>query len=203
MMKSKVLLMALMFLPMAMGAQGLEFRYQGQAVEDNATVTILSEEDSWGFGEMNCETNPASDPKNGLVLVTPSGNQEGSAVLTIQSNTLGAKLIQWCMGGTCTPMINTTQLDKTFTSDADGVVLVQFDANNIQQEGSLTAQLKATVGSDTRTVNIQFVHTTGTGITKLTRNVSQGVCYRLDGTRQSGRPMQKGIYVINGKKVVR
>ena len=187
----------------AVKAAGLEFRYQGEAVEDNGTVTIQSQEDSWGLGEMNCETNPVSDPANGLVLVTASGNRSGTAVLTILSNTLDAKTVQWCMGGTCTLMTTQTQLEKSFMTGEDGVAQVQFDASNIRQEGSLKALLTATVGGETRTVNIVFVHSLGTGIASLKEDGCRQDCYRLDGTKLGGQPLKKGVYVVNGKKVVR
>jgi len=37
-------------------------------------------------------------------------------------------------------------------------------------------------------------------ITQLT--IKAGAWYTLDGRRLSGKPTQKGIYIVNGKKVV-
>ncbi len=139
-------------------AQSFEFRYQGQSVADGATVTIPAVEDSWGFGEMWCYTNPEDDPSNGLILKLLSGTAaQGTATLTIDENTLNPSLISWCMGGSCVPMINITSLTKDFEV-VNGSCNVQFDAENAQSEGHLIATLVATIGNETHTVKIKFTN---------------------------------------------
>ena len=84
----------------AMMAQTFEFRYHGQSLAEGATVTIAAEEDEYGFGEMWCETNPSSNPSNGLILQLLSGTTAtGNATMTITENTLNPVQITWCMGG--------------------------------------------------------------------------------------------------------
>ena len=84
----------------AMMAQTFEFRYHGQSLAEGATVTIAAEEDEYGFGEMWCETNPISNPSNGLILQLLSGTTAtGNATMTITENTLNPVQITWCMGG--------------------------------------------------------------------------------------------------------
>jgi thiol-disulfide isomerase/thioredoxin len=181
-----------------------EFRYEGKTLEDGALVTINAEEDSWGFGEMGCETNPSSDPKNGLILVTSDGSKKsGSATLTITKNTFTAQMIQWCMGGECTPMNDKTTLSKSFTTDNDGICQVQFDASNIKTEGELEAKLAATIGSDTKMVNIKFVNNKTNGINVIYSDDGNDVWYDLNGTRLESAPTRKGLYIKNGEKVVR
>lgn len=139
-------------------AQTFEFRYHGESLADGATVTIASQEDEWGFGEMGCYTNPSSDPNNGLVLKILSGNQnQGNATMTIEENTLNPSRILWCMGGSCMPFGSNTSLTKAFTVN-DGICQVQFDAEDIQNEGTLLATLVATMGSETHTVKIKFTN---------------------------------------------
>lgn len=139
------------------GAQTFEFRYHGESLADGATVTIQAEEDEWGFGEMNCYTNPSSDPSNGLILKILSGSQNsGDATLKIEENSLYPERILWCMGGNCMMVMNPS-ITKPFTAN-NGICLVQFDAENIQSEGHLFATLSATIGSETHTVKIKFVY---------------------------------------------
>lgn len=139
------------------GAQSFEFRYHGESLADGATVTIQAEEDEWGFGEMNCYTNPSSDPNNGLILKILSGSQNsGDATLKIEENSLYPERILWCMGGNCMMVMNPS-ITKPFTAN-NGICLVQFDAENIQSEGHLFATLSATIGSETHTVKIKFVY---------------------------------------------
>ena len=133
-------------------AQTFEFRYGGKPLPDGATVTIKAEPDAFFPEEKNCETNPSSDPMNGLVLASVNGSDlSGSAKMEIVSNTLNPARIQWCMGGLCVIM-KETSLQKEF-STSKGVAQVQFDAANVQ-EGRLEAVLRATVSGEQHTVNI-------------------------------------------------
>lgn len=180
-----------------------EFRYEGKAIDDNSTVVINAKEDDWGFGELNCETNPSAAPKNGLIVATNSGGQSGTAKLEILSNTLNPGLIQWCMGGECVPMNNKTSFEKTFTTDKDGIAQVQFDANNIKKNGSLEAKLAVTIDGKTRTVNIEFVCDNANGITIIYSDDENAVWHDMNGTRLENAPNRKGVYIKNGKKVIR
>lgn len=138
-------------------AQTFEFRYHGESLEDGATVTIQAEEDEWGFGEMNCYTNPISDPNNGLILKILSGSQNsGDATIKIEENSLYPARMLWCMGGSCMQVMNPT-ITRPFTAE-NGICQVQFDAEDIQSEGHLLATLSATIGSETHTVIIKFVY---------------------------------------------
>lgn len=136
-------------------AQGFEFQYQGQSLSDGATVTIAAETDA--FGELSCETNSTDNPTAGLMLkLLSSTTANVRASIEITYNTLNAKVLQWCMGGECTPFNNATSLSKEFT--VDGSVQAQFDATNIQSTGYLTATLTASIGLETHKVNILFTN---------------------------------------------
>ena len=166
-MNKKLLVFAvgLLFTAQAMLAQTFEFRYHGESLADGATVTIEAEEDEWGFGEMGCYTNPSSDPNNGLILKLLSGNPaEGTANLVIEENTLNPSRLLWCMGGNCMNLGSNTNITKTFSFN-NGICLTQFDAEDIQSEGSLLATLTATIGSETHTVKIKFTYGAQGGVT--------------------------------------
>jgi len=183
-------------------AQTFEFQYHGESVADGGKVTIPAVEDRFGFGELWCETNPSSDPNNGLVLKLKNGTEaEGSATLDIERNTLDPFLINWCMGGECMMFGDKTSLTKTF-SVTSGSVQVQFDAENIRQEGDLLATLIVSIGGETHSVNILFTYGESTSIKpSVYSNNDSGQYYSLDG-RQVERP-SKGIYIRDGKKILK
>ena len=86
-------LVAVMFWTALVKAQSFEFQYQGQSLEDGATVTISAETNA--FGELSCETNPIANASNGLVLkLLQDASANGSATLEITENTLSPKMLQ-------------------------------------------------------------------------------------------------------------
>ena len=203
-----LLLAAFLFAGLSAFAQTFEFQYKGVTLEDGATVTIAAEEDF--FGELSCETNPSEDPNNGLVLKMQdlsAGNVK--AELQIQNNGLGASMMQWCMGGECSLALNKTSLTKTFAPA--GTVQVLFDATDIQGDGNLLATLTVTHNGQTRKVGILFTNEGATSIKSLTSTLSkgEGAVYDLSGRRvdsnfkNQNSKLGKGIYIVNGKKILR
>ena len=179
-------------------AQTLEFLYHGESLPDYATVTIPAEEND--FGELACYTNPTTSSANdGLVLSVnapgfgPSVNVD--ATMYILHNTLNAEILSWCMG----PYQN-------ITVPRDGLKPVDFEAEKIQATGYLKAELTIKNGDETRVVYIQFANGETDGISPTHQSpLTQGVgaWYSLDGRMLQGEPTQKGVYILNGKKVVR
>lgn len=181
-----------------------EFRYENKGLGNNEIVEIMAEKDSWGFDEMNCETNPSANPKNGLILASKEGKKlSGSATINILSNTLNPQMIQWCMGGECVPMNGKSTLTKDFSTDDEGICLVMFDATNIKNEGALEARLTATIDSETRTVYIKFVYDKTNGISVIYTDDENAEWYDMNGARLENAPTRKGVYIKNGKKVIR
>ena len=199
-MKRRLLMMLAILMTITMAkAQSFEFQFQGNKVEDGGTVVIPAVPDDFGFGEFWCETNPSSNPTNGLILKLLSGSTaSGSASINIKRNTLSPQTLKWCMGGTCQMMNDKTSLEKTFTV-SDGSVQVQFDAENCKNEGDLLATLTATIGSETHTVNILFTYGS-TGISNVKTEKGDSDYYMLDGRRVER--LTKGIYVSQGKKII-
>ena len=199
-MKRRLLMMLAILMTITMAkAQSFEFQFQGNKVEDGGTVVIPAVPDDFGFGEFWCETNPSSNPNNGLILKLLSGSTaSGSASINIKRNTLSPQTLKWCMGGTCQMMNDKTSLEKTFTV-SDGSVQVQFDAENCKNEGDLLATLTATIGSETHTVNILFTYGS-TGISNVKAEKGETDYYMLDGRRVER--LTKGIYISQGKKII-
>lgn len=185
-------------------AQGFEFQYQGQSLPDGATVTIVAEEDL--FGDLSCETNSAMNPTDGLMLKLLNGTTAtGSAVLEITHNTLDAEMLQWCMGGACISL-NQSSLTKQFT--VTDRTPVQFDAIAIHSEGYLTANLKVTIGLESHQVNIMFVNGDYDSIRAISngqQTMDNGV-YDLNGRRISAEAnpsLKKGMYIVKDGEHIR
>lgn len=198
--KILLFLLILMAKTVVCHAEDFYFRFHDSKIDDQGSVTICAEPDSFFPDENNCMTNPPSGPKQGLVLVLDeNGSKSGSATLEILSNTLNPSMIQWCMGGTCELMTNSTTLTKTFTAGDDGLVQVDFDASNVADEGLLEARLSATVDGKVITVNIIFLPVNPAGLSGVTKETkAPEKSYDLKGCpyRQGNR----GIYIQHGKK---
>ena len=170
------------------------------AVPEGGTVTIAAVPDEFGFGEYWCESNPSSNPNNGLILKLLSGTTaSGTANINIERNTLNPQTLKWCMGGECSLLNNKTTLDKNF-SVSNGSVQVQFDAENCRSVGDLLATLTATIGTETHTVKILFTYGTS-DINNVNGDIQQdNVYFDLNGRRVDNPT--KGVYITNGKKIV-
>ena len=197
-------------------AQGFAFQYQGQTLAEGETVIIAAEEDL--FGDLTCETNSALNPTDGLMLKRLSSmGTMATATLQITENTLNADMMQWCMGGECTPIVNQASLTKRF--QVEDYVGVQFDAIGIKSEGLLMATLKVSIGIESHEVKIMFVNGDADGIDSITPDPLpffrgneealspfrgnekvngkwlNGKWYDLRGRQMHGQ-LQPGIYVV-------
>lgn len=180
-------------------AQSFEFKYHGVTIENGEGVSIAAEQDM--FGDLSCETNPSSDPSNGLVLVGADGaSVSGMAHLEILEHTFKAKTIQWCMGGACVPLKGVTQYDKEFEGTT---VLTQFDAFTIRQEGYLLASLEVNVNGETSKIYIEFTNGQTSGINVIKDPKGLIDVYDLNGRLvmqqadvNARQLLRKGIYVV-------
>ncbi len=190
-----------LFAVLSVGAQNFVFQYRGQNLADGETINITAEEDV--FGDLSCETNNPLAPAEGLVLkLLNNSTATASATLSISSNTLNANMLQWCMGGECTPFSNQTSLSKRITVN-NGSELVQFEAIGIQSEGVLKATLQVVIGLESHKVNIVFVNGDATSIETLqTIHRQDPVFYDFNGRRQQGR-LLPGLYVVTDGERVR
>ena len=100
-------------------------------------------------------------------------------------------------------MNDRSSLTKNFTTDDEGICQVMFDATNIKSEGVLEARLSATVSNETRVVNIKFIYSKTAGLKVIYSEDDGAVWYDMNGNRLENAPTRKGVYIRNGKKVVR
>ena len=170
---------------LTMQAQNCFFQFKGQPLEDGATVTIAAEEDPL-FGDMECNTNPASNPTNGLLFVNKGSSAvSGSATITITKKTMSTGNIQWCMGGQCEILKGTTKT-KEFETKAGGFTPIQYDCI-VKKEGEMLTTLEAKVGNKTFSVTIQFLYGES-HVAGVEADVVPVAYYTLDGRQVSQRP---------------
>ena len=127
--------------------------FMGQTINDGATLLI----DAEGWSALgNIYTDPDGNTKNGLfVFVNKGGKVSGNYSLEILSNTLNGDL-KWSMGGETYALNEVTKLEKSFSTDDNGIASVKFSAENIPNEGSLDAKLIVTIGEKTKTFYIKI-----------------------------------------------
>jgi hypothetical protein len=180
-------------------AQSFEFKYKGKVYANGSTVVINAETDM--FGELACETNPASNPDDGLLIVGKDGAYiSGSAHMTILEHTFKAKTVQWCMSESCVPMKNVAELDKTFEGTS---IRVLFDAFTIRQEGYLLAKLDVTVGGESQSLYIEFSNGQHSGVSSMTATEVCADIYDLNGRlvlagadAAARQGLRSGVYVV-------
>jgi hypothetical protein len=180
-------------------AQSFEFKYKGEVYANGSTLVINAETDM--FGELACETNPASNPDDGLLIVGKDGAYlAGSAHLAILEHTFKAKTVQWCMSDACVPMKEVTELDKTFEGTS---IRVLFDAFTIRQEGFLLAKLDVTVGGESQSLYIEFSNGQHSSVSSMKVVEGRADVYDLNGrlvmaaADASARQMlRSGVYVV-------
>ena len=126
--------------------------FMGQTIKDGATLLINAE--GWsGLGSIY--TDAGDNTKNGLfIFISKGGKISGNYSLEIISNTLNGDL-KWSIGGETYALNEVTKLEKTFSTDENGIASVKFSAENIPSEGSLTARLTVTIGEKTKTFNLK------------------------------------------------
>ncbi|MBO4268045.1 MAG: hypothetical protein J5869_01590 [Bacteroidaceae bacterium] len=183
-------------------AQGIGFLFHGESIpEEGNTITIPAVEDEFGFGELWCESNPGSNPGEGLILKLYSGQGANiKATLKIEHNTIDAATLKWCMGGECTILNGKTEMTKSFKASGESIP-VEFDAENIRSEGYLQALLTVTSGVESCSVRIVFTNGGQTGIKAVRQTApGSGACHSVDG-RLMMNPADGAIYIIDGKKV--
>ena len=155
---NRFLLTTLFLSALAFSAKGqdVQFAYKGQLLEDGAIVTIAAEKDVWD--DLNCETNPVDSGDAGLILKNNTSTPlTGNGTLSITTNTLSPRRVQWCMGSNCDIVEGNTH-EKGFSVPANGYIQTQFDAVNPSENGLLAATITVTTGSTTRSVRIRMLN---------------------------------------------
>ena len=171
-------------------AQDCVFQYKNSPLEDGATVTIYPEEDVWG--DMVCDTNPAGS-SDGLYLLNKTSHElTVDASIDIQTNTLGAENIQWCMGADCMNITGTSKSKTGIKLKANDKMMTKFDCG-VTKEGEMLTKLSVKSGSKTYTVNIRFVNGES-HVAGVEASVVPVAYYTLDGRQVGQRP--RGLCLV-------
>lgn len=193
-----------------------EFRYDGNSLEEGATVVIKAEKDE--NGEINWTTNPESNPKNGLILATLDGKKQlGQARLEILNSSFQAELpieekpeLIWKMGNMDYIFIDPESGgdNRDFSTDDEGIVMVQLYTQSLRNEGFIDACLTGAINGKKRTVNIKFVNEADTAIKDIQKGSKPFDVYSLNGVKlRSGVTsldgLPRGLYIVNGRKIVK
>lgn len=173
-------------------AQDCVFQYKNQDLADGATVTIQAKEDAI-FGGLICDTNPAGT-SDGLYLLNKTSRELTiSASINIQSNTMAASSIQWCMGSDCMPINTTSKSKDGIKLKANEKMMTKFDCEP-NKDGEMLTKLEVSTGGKTYTVNILFT-TAESHVTATKTAASTPVAFfTLDGREVSQRP--RGLCLV-------
>jgi hypothetical protein len=107
------------------------------------------------------------------------------------------------------PTLGSTAIEVTDAKE----ILFMASSNTLKHPGSMPAYMKGFrayfqlkgEAANAASFNLDFGNGETTGINSLTSEPSsngEGTIYSLDGRRLSGKPAQKGVYIVNGKKMV-
>ena len=107
------------------------------------------------------------------------------------------------------PTLGSTAIEVTDAKE----ILFMASGNTLKHPGSMPAYMKGFRAyfqlkgdaANAASFNLDFGNGETTGINSLTSEPSsngEGSIYSLDGRRLSSKPAQKGVYIVNGKKMV-
>lgn len=107
------------------------------------------------------------------------------------------------------PTLGSTAIEVTDAKE----ILFMASGNTLKHPGSMPAYMKGFRAyfqlkgdaANAASFNLDFGNGETTGINSLTSEPSsngEGTIYSLDGRRLSSKPVQKGVYIVNGKKMV-
>lgn len=176
--------LALLCTLLTLHAQDCVFMFEGKPLENEATVNIYAAEDI--FGDLVCDTNPSDNVANGLFFKNNTNKELScSATITIQSNTLAPKKIQWCMGEACKNVTSTT-MSCDVKLKAKEKMITKYDCEPTK-EGEMMTKLEVTTGGKTYTVYIHFIYNSN-HVADSYITAAPVAYYTLDGRQVSQRP---------------
>lgn len=153
-------------------AQSFEFRYNGEPIEDGATLEYESMRDILPGHEYVCV------PRLFTVANVSASPLTFTASLRITENSMEATA-QMCTGGQCMPV--TQSWSGSFTVAPGETEALQYEAWP-SKPGTMTTVFTATAAGETKTVNFLFKHSVASGITEATTEAPAYDVYSLSGS---------------------
>lgn len=210
-MKKLFLLLPALVLSLAANAQKLEFRLNGESLQDGATATIPAEIDEY-TGEVVFSTNPNDNLK--LLVIHQEEDddftEDATCIMEVEENTVKASP-SLCIGGSCInpkPGQTTITQNFTFTDYVTGYsvndVRLDYHAFYPQNYGHLLSKCTVKAGAASSYIYIDFVYSDPAGIKDVNKsdNTAEVGRYTADG-QQISAPV-KGLNIVklaNGKTI--
>lgn len=154
-------------------AQSFEFRYNGEPIEDGATLEYESMRDILPGHEYVCV------PRLFTVANVSASPLMFTASLRITENSMEAPA-RMCTGGQC-DYLEMQFWSGSFTVAPGETEALQYEAWP-SKPGTMTTVFTATAAGETKTVNFLFKHSVASGITEATTEASLYDVYSLSGS---------------------
>ena len=214
-MKSRSLLslliipLSLLFVVPAAFGQSFGFKWNGEALQDGAVISVPVVAEDYGGGFFIVEGSTNTGGNNLQIVNTGSSTADITVVGKVEHTTTSSAIaIQLRAGGDCT---RDTQgkgiIEKNAKLAAGASVPARWevDFGDVSNYGEVETTLSLASGSTSVAISVKFVYET-TGI--RTPSFVEGEwgntpVYDLLGRRiSSKRPLAPGLYIIGGRKVV-
>ena len=204
-----VIHLSLLFVvPTAFG-QSLGFKWNGEALQDGAVISVPVVAEDYGGGFFIVEGSTNTGGNNLQIVNTGSSTADITVVGKVEHTTTSSAIaIQLCAGGDCT---RDTQgkgiIEKNAKLAAGASVPARWevDFGDVSNYGEVETTLSLTAGSTSVAISVKFVYET-TGISTPAfseEGLGNTPVYDLLGRRMGPeRYPRPGLYIIGGRKVV-
>lgn len=194
--------------PTAFG-QSIGFKWNGEALQDGAVISVPAQAEDYGGGFFMVEGSTNTGGNNLQIVNTGSSAADVTVVGRVErATTSSAVVVQLCAGGDCT---RDTQgrgfIEKNAKLAAGGSVPARWevDFGDVSNYGEVETTLSLTAGSTRVAINVVFVYEpTGIGTPAFSdEGLGNAPVYDLLGRRmEPERYPRPGLYIIGGRKVV-
>jgi len=204
-----VIHLSLLFVVPAAFGQSPGFKWNGEALQDGAAISVPVVAEDYGGGFFIVEGSTNTGGNNLQIVNTGSSAANITVVGKVEHTTTSSAIaIQLCAGGDCT---RDTQgkgfIEKNARLAAGASVPARWevDFGDVSNYGEVETSLSLTAGNTSVAISVTFVYET-TGISTPAfseEGAGNTPVYDLLGRRiNSKRPLAPGLYIIKGRKVV-
>lgn len=204
-----VIHLSLSFVVPAAFGQSIGFKWNGEALQDGAVISVPARAEDYGGGFFMVEGSTNTGGNNLQIVNSGSSSADVTVVGRVErATTSSAVVVQLCAGGDCT---RDTQgrgfIEKNAKLAAGGSVPARWevDFGDVSNYGEVETTLSLTAGSTRVAINVVFVYEpTGIGTPAFSdEGLGNAPVYDLLGRRMGPeRYPRPGLYIIGGRKVV-
>ncbi len=173
--------------------------YKGETVDPSQTLNVYAEEENYGD-----ETDPFIVVECGIKEPLVVNTSSSTLSVTAKVTTSDWKVMQWCFGGSCKKMQEST-MTVSNVNIAAGASTALWLEPSFEEGGfaTYTAKVEFTVSGKTTVYNINFVYDESCtlGIKNTSISTANSTIFDLTG-RAIKNPMNGQIYIQNGRKFI-